>query len=135
MPAHRRLLEELCKVLPEYDTVLEPHWAVAGLDDGGRQLLVRDEAPSIKPDARGALAGWEATPHQRFERLLRETEIPIGVLITDKEHRLVKFVVDHPNSSLNQLVESVIPNIAFGTNAERHTRARSIIDHAFATIV
>jgi hypothetical protein len=80
--------EELCKLLPEYDTVLEPHWAVAGLD-GGWQLLARVEAPGTNPDARGALAGWEATPHQRFERLLRETEIPIGILITDKELRLV----------------------------------------------
>jgi len=68
--------------------VLEPHWAVAG-HDGGWQLLARVEAPSVKPDARGALAGWEATPHQRFERLLRETQVPIGVLITDEELRLV----------------------------------------------
>jgi hypothetical protein len=82
------LPEDLCKVLPEYDTVLEPHWAVAGLD-GGWQLLVRVEMPGTKPDARGALAGWEATPHQRFERLLREMKVPIGVLITDKELRLV----------------------------------------------
>jgi hypothetical protein len=87
-PGGPALPEDLCKVLPEYDTVLEPHWAVAGLDDGW-QLLVRVESPGIKPDARGALAGWEATPHQRFERLLRDTQIPIGVLITDKELRLV----------------------------------------------
>jgi hypothetical protein len=79
---------DLCKVLREHDTVLEPHWAVAGVD-GGWQVLVRIEAPGIKPDARGALAGWEATPHQRFERLLRETQVPIGVLITDNELRLV----------------------------------------------
>jgi hypothetical protein len=87
-PGGPPLPEELCKVLPEHDTVLEPHWAVAGVD-GGWQLLVRVEAPGIKPDARGALAGWEATPHQRFERLLRETQIPIGVLISDNELRLV----------------------------------------------
>ena len=37
----------------------------------------------------GALAGWEATPHQRFERLLRETQVHAGVLITDNELRLV----------------------------------------------
>jgi hypothetical protein len=52
-------------------------------------LLLRVEAPGVKPDARGALAGWEATPHQRFERLLRETQVPIGALITDNELRLV----------------------------------------------
>jgi hypothetical protein len=87
-PGGPALPDDLCKVLPEYDTVLEPHWALAGLD-GGWQLLVRIEAPAIAPDTRGGLAGWEATPHQRFERLLRETGIPIGVLISDKELRLV----------------------------------------------
>jgi hypothetical protein len=46
-------------------------------------------APGIEPDKRAALAGWEATPHQRFERLLQETQVPIGVLITDAELRLV----------------------------------------------
>ena len=33
--------------------------------------------------------GWEATPHQRFERLLRETGVLAGVMITDRELRLV----------------------------------------------
>ena len=36
------------------------------------QLLVRIE-DGVDLDKRGALGGWEATPHQRFERLLRET--------------------------------------------------------------
>ena len=43
----------------------------------------------VEPDARGAIEGWEATPHQRLERLLRETGVPIGLLITDEELRLV----------------------------------------------
>ncbi len=51
------------------------------------QLLVRIEAPGIDPDARAALEGWEATPHQRFERLLRETGIFAGLLITEKNER------------------------------------------------
>ena len=38
---------------------------------------------------RGALDGWEATPHQRFERLLRETGVFTGVLVTDHELRLI----------------------------------------------
>jgi hypothetical protein len=88
VPGGPPLPEDLVRVLPEHDTVLEPHWAVSGID-GGWQLLVRIEAPGIKPDARGALAGWEATPHQRFERLLRETGIPIGILISHNELRLV----------------------------------------------
>lgn len=87
-PGGPPLPDELFIKLPEHDTVLEPHWAVAGLG-GGWQLLVRIEAAGVKPDGRGALAGWEATPQQRFERLLRETGIPIGVLLADDELRLV----------------------------------------------
>jgi hypothetical protein len=72
----------------EADTTLLPSWAVAE-PDGGWQLLVRIEAPGIQPDGRGALEGWEATPHQRLERLLRETGVPTGLLLTDGELRLV----------------------------------------------
>jgi hypothetical protein len=45
------------------------------------QLLVRIEAPGTDLDRRGALDGWEATPQQRFERLLRETGVGAGVLV------------------------------------------------------
>ena len=53
----------------------------------GWQLLVRVEAPGIDPDARGALDGWEATPHQRFERLLRDTGVFAGLLISERDER------------------------------------------------
>ena len=73
--------------LPDHDTTLSPTWAVAELGAGDTlwQLLVRIEAPGIDPDARGALEGWEATPHQRFERLLRDTGVFAGLLITEKK--------------------------------------------------
>ena len=76
--------------IDEADTVLEPHWAV--IDPEGRPtLLVRIEESGVVPDQRGALAGWEATPHQRFERLLRENEAGVraGILLTDDQLRLV----------------------------------------------
>jgi hypothetical protein len=38
---------------------------------------------------RGALDGWEATPHQRFERLLRDTGVFAGLMVTDKALRLI----------------------------------------------
>jgi hypothetical protein len=38
----------------------------------GWQILARMERPGVAPDKRGALEGWEATPHQQMERLLRE---------------------------------------------------------------
>ena len=34
-------------------------------------------------------AGWNASRHARFERLLRETGVPTGLLCTDERIRLV----------------------------------------------
>jgi hypothetical protein len=75
--------------LPEHDTTLTPTWAVAELGGGDRrwQLLVRIEAYGVDPDVRNALDGWEATPHQRFERLLRDTGVFAGLLISEREER------------------------------------------------
>lgn len=87
-PSGPQLPDTLSAHLPEADTILAPTWAVVE-PDGGWQLLVRIEAPGVDPDARGALEGWEATPHQRLERLLRETGIPTGILLTDGQLRLV----------------------------------------------
>jgi hypothetical protein len=72
--------EELFVALPEHDTTLKPTWAVAELGEGEQrwQLLVRVEGAGVDPDKRGALDGWEATPHQRFERLLRDTAFSLG---------------------------------------------------------
>ncbi|WP_333673410.1 hypothetical protein, partial [Elioraea tepidiphila] len=87
-PGGPELPDELSVTLPEIDTTLAPTWAVRE-PDGGWQMLVRIEAPGVDPDARGALEGWEATPHQRLERLLRETGVPTGLLLTDHHLRLV----------------------------------------------
>ena len=75
--------------LPASETVLEPHLAVVAAGGQGWQLLVRIEAVGVEPDRRGALSGWEATPHQRFERLLRDTGVPTGLLLTDETIRVV----------------------------------------------
>jgi hypothetical protein len=81
--------EQLHVRLPEQDTTLSPNWAVRELggDGQGWQLLVRVEAAGVDPDARGALAGWEATPHQRFERLLRESGVFAGLLISESNRK------------------------------------------------
>ena len=85
-PGGPALPDDLHVRLPDHDTTLSPTWAVAELGGGNKrwQLLVRIEGPGIDPDARGVLEGWEATPHQRFERLLRETGIFAGLLVTEK---------------------------------------------------
>ena len=74
--------------VPEAETELSPHWAVAK-PGGGWQVLVQCLPTGIDPDRRGALHGWEATPHQRLERLLRETGVPTGLLLSDDSWRLV----------------------------------------------
>ena len=81
---------ELIVRLPEHDTTLVPTWAVRelGPEDPPYQLLVLVET-GVDVDKRGALGGWEATAHQRFERLLRETEVSAGLIIADRELRAV----------------------------------------------
>jgi len=85
------LPDTLLVSLPEHATTLAPTWAVAELGQNGQawQLLVRIEATGIEPDSRAQLDGWEASPHQRFERLLRDTGVFAGLMITDRELRLV----------------------------------------------
>jgi hypothetical protein len=88
-PGGPAIPDELLVALPEHSTTLRPTWAVAELGEGDRrwQLLVRVEAPGVDPDARNALDGWEATPHQRFERLLRDTGVFAGLLISERDER------------------------------------------------
>ncbi len=90
LPEGRPLPDGLSVAIDEADTVLEPHWAVINPEDRPT-LLLRIEEPGVAPDQRGALAGWEATPHQRFERLLRENDAGVraGILFTDDQLRLV----------------------------------------------
>jgi len=90
-PGGPPLPDSLSLRLPEHDTTLAPDWVVAERTGGEQpwQLLVRLEKAGVDPDQRGALGGWEATPHQRFERLLRETGVHIGLMIADKDIRLV----------------------------------------------
>lgn len=87
-PDQEPLPDDLGLLLAEHDTLLEPHWGIRDRE-GVWQVWVRVEAQGINPDQRGALAGWEATPAQRFERLLRERQVPAGLLITDHEIRLI----------------------------------------------
>ncbi|MBR1197791.1 N-6 DNA methylase [Bradyrhizobium sp. AUGA SZCCT0158] len=83
-------LPDVQVALPEHTTTLSPTWAVKELGETKQpwQLLVRIEQTGIDPDARATHGGWEATAHQRFERLLRETGVHAGVLISERsEHK------------------------------------------------
>jgi hypothetical protein len=90
-------------VLAEYGETLRPTHGVPKYEGEGLQALVLDL--SQWRDAKGELHpqwgrdfddpwnptghGWDATPQQRFERLLKETEIPIGILFNGTALRLV----------------------------------------------
>jgi hypothetical protein len=89
-PGGPALDDSLTLPLKEQQTILAPTWAVreSGNATPPWQLLVCIET-GINPDKPGALAGWEATAQQRFERLLRETQVFAGLMTTDTELRLV----------------------------------------------
>ncbi|MEQ8665633.1 MAG: N-6 DNA methylase [Rhodospirillales bacterium] len=90
LPDGSPLPDDLTVSIPEHETALAPDWAVQGFDeDAPWQLLVQLLPAGMDPDRRGEKEGWEATPHQRFERLLRETGINVGVIVSDDQLRLV----------------------------------------------
>ena len=82
-------------VLSEYGETLRPTHGVPKLEGEGLQALVLDLTeqgawglPFDEPwNPMGN--GWDATPQQRFERLLKETEHAIGLLFNGSELRLV----------------------------------------------
>jgi len=90
VPGGAEIPVSLVVPLPEHNTSLQPTWAVRELGNGAGewQLLVRVEDAGVDPDQRASLDGWEATPQQRFERLLRETGVFVGLMITDNALRL-----------------------------------------------
>ena len=86
---HRQALEIS---LPELHTVLAPTWAVQDEQhaDTAWMMLVRVEDEGVdldQPPDDGS--GWNASRHARFERLLRETAVPTGLLCTDERIRLI----------------------------------------------
>ena len=83
--------EELEISLPELEVVLSPTWAVPADDsDDEWMMLIRVEEGSANfdkpPDDTNT---WNATRHARFERLLRETRIPVGLLCNEEHIRLI----------------------------------------------
>jgi hypothetical protein len=78
--------------LPEYGEILRPTYAVPNPDKpGGFLLLIQVVQASTdldKPLSEGH-HGWQASPEARFERLLRESDVPIGLLVNGASIRLV----------------------------------------------
>jgi N-6 DNA Methylase len=100
-PGDLRQPEELAApvavTLDDVDEVLRPDWIVPEPNAGDgplkAQLLVQELPLGTPFDAlpKGAdgRRGWEATPQQRLERLLKDSEHPIGLLWNGVALRLV----------------------------------------------
>lgn len=81
--------------LTAYNETLRPTWAVRELEskDPEHPWLMLIQAVPRDADFDEVAAQderhWQASPHARFERLLRETEVPIGLLASPTDLRLV----------------------------------------------
>ena len=87
-----QLPDSLRVPLPEYREELSPTWATSLPEDPERYVILALELPrDVDLDTRHGDSdhGWNASPHARFERLLRETRVPIGLLSNETSLRLV----------------------------------------------
>jgi hypothetical protein len=95
-------LEAWTRELPELGETLQPTAVVRGFGEDGKPQLLIQELPQpeeglISPgepvdlDRRQVSGdqGWRASPQERFERLLRETEVQLGLLFNGSQLRLV----------------------------------------------
>ena len=80
-------------VLPEYQETLRATWAIRNLHgtEPAFRLLVHELPPGQDFDAPVSehARGWHATPTRRFERLLRETRVGLGLLSNGDALRLL----------------------------------------------
>ena len=80
--------------VPEGETFLTPDmallWNGAGEEGVPAQALVMLH-PDLDPDGRNQFGGmqWEASPHQRLERLLRDSGVGVGILLARNTLRLI----------------------------------------------
>ncbi|ABA20950.1 conserved hypothetical protein [Trichormus variabilis ATCC 29413] len=84
--------EDLTVSLPEYGEILQPTYTVPDPDKGGWLMLVQVISTGTDFDRVSEnikSTGWHANPQGKFERLLREKEIPVGILCNGTELRLV----------------------------------------------
>ncbi len=95
--------EDLAARLPEYGETLRPTWVVRGGPKQGSDaqpehlILVEelpwgtdfDKAAPQQEERKQTERRWHASPQSRFERLLRETGVAIGLLTSPGQIRLV----------------------------------------------
>lgn len=90
LPSGPAIPDSLVLSLPELQVRLEPTYAVPDPDQQyAFQLLVRVLTNGTDPDRPSNDGAWTASPQDQFERLLRETGVGAGLLVTD---RVIRFV-------------------------------------------
>ncbi|MGC8551526.1 MAG: Eco57I restriction-modification methylase domain-containing protein, partial [Phycisphaerae bacterium] len=95
LASNETLLEALSVSLPEYSQTLCPTFCVrnphSSEDAPPYLMLIKqiDSAQDFDRPTDDAPTGWKASPQAKFERLLRETGIPIGILFNGEALRLV----------------------------------------------
>jgi hypothetical protein len=84
-------LSDLCVTLTDLGDTLAPTFAVRGPDSDEWLLLVVETSTGddLDDDQANPLRGWSASHQARFERLLRERDVPIGILTNRECIRLV----------------------------------------------
>jgi len=92
-PGQTELPPELMVGLPDYGETLRPTYAVRDPDSESWLMLIQEVKPGLFLDEVDPAVekehGWKATLQAKFERLLRETQIPIGLICNGVELRLV----------------------------------------------
>jgi hypothetical protein len=93
-PGGHTVSADFTRVVPEHETLLTPDMVVLWNDvteEGVPAQMLVSVLPSLDADGRGQFgeSEWEASPHQRLERLLRETGVGVGLLIAKDTLRLV----------------------------------------------
>ena len=88
--------KEISVVLEDYEEILKPDWIVPETKKNHekniqiivKELKIGESFDQIDKNLNNKKC-WEATPHQRLERLLKDTENPIGILWNGTSLRLV----------------------------------------------
>ena len=84
------LPQDFTLYLPDYGETLEPTYGVK--DKAGDWVMLVKVVPlgwEFDQDEPGSEQRWQATPQQKFERLLREKQQPVGLMFNGTHIRLV----------------------------------------------
>lgn len=83
-------INDLHVYLPERETLLKADFAVKNVDTQSFEILIKDIGhKAFDEDEVPEGRGWQATPHAKFERHLREKNISIGILVSQAGLRLL----------------------------------------------